>query len=62
MNGRFIDYGSFAPIDFCWHYWESEWHLSVFHLEWGEQDRSMFSIGWRDGFWFDLFWMRVIPK
>ena len=60
--GNFIDYGSFALLDVCWHYWESEWHVQILHLEWSEQDRSLISVGRRAGEWFvDLLWIRVWP-
>lgn len=57
-----LDYGGLSIFEVTWHYWDSEWHISALRLEWGEFDRSFFSIGRRGDLWFfDALWIRVLP-
>jgi hypothetical protein len=64
MKIKLPDYGYFAPVIFHWHSsYDSEWHFSIFQLEWEEHERSLISIGKRYDMWFiDLFWKRLLPR
>ena len=63
MKIKLPEYGYFAPVIFNWHSYDSEWHFSIFLVEWEEHERSLFSIGKKYDMWFiDLFWKRLLPR
>lgn len=63
MKIKLPEYGYFAPVIFHWHSYDSEWHFSIFLVEWEEHERSLISIGKRYDMWFiDLFWKRLLPR